>query len=779
MVSFRLFLFLTFINGLFSAHAQSQNVATSRIQVTYPADRMVFQRNAANQATVTVGGYYAPPVDKVEARFVPLNGGTETPWTLIQTNPKGGVYQGTMTLNAGWYRLEVRGSFQNNVVATAQQDHVGVGEVFLIMGHSNAQGGATPSRGAQDDRVNAANYSLSDNVAYNRNGDPNFLVDLKFTQLCQTCGIAPYNGVPWVWSQLGDSLVKKLNVPVSFYSAAFGGTSIQQNYKVIKGIPFQHGFVNYNIGMPYVNLKNALWRYVPSTGLRAVLAVHGENDVGESTDEIVNYYQTTIAQSRADAADTTLAWVVAISSFKKSLDGTRGESNEAVRTAQRTVISTGSYVFPGPDLDLVNKYPSERIDTLHYSELGQVKVARLWAQALTDSFFRASNPKLPVAPPPLSVACNGSNNQVLTVQGNFAAYQWSNGQQGASATATAGPLQATVRNEKGFFWFSPPVRVPDQVGPPQPVVETSGTTSFCPGGRVTLSATSPSATRFQWSSGPTDTRITVGSAGAYRIRAFDEVNCYSESSPVNVVVFPEPTKPTVAAQGSLFFCDTLTVTLAATSTGADSAYTWNSGARVRNLVVNQSGEYRVRGLNRFGCFSPESDPLRVTVVPTPEVPVIEQVGPFTLRASNGRKVSLYDWKIDNGPLSTQGNLFKTPRNGSYTVRAFLDSAQTPGGVPIRCFSRFASTYTVSLDPSSDGFVVYPVPSADGWVTLDTRDVYNNLTVSVVTTDGQVTFQQTYPTFDGRLRLYLGPQPGRYFIHARGTNLRNTKTALVR
>ncbi len=752
-----------------AGYAQAQ--AQSQIQVTYPADRIVYQRNASNQAPITVGGYYTAPVDKVEARFVPLNGGVETPWMLIQNNPKGGVYQGSVTVSAGWYRLDVRASYQGRVVSEARQEHVGVGEVFLIMGHSNAQGGFSPSRGATDDRVSAADFSKTDLFAYNTTADPNFLVDLKFTQLCQTCGIAPYNGVPWVWSQLGDSLVKKLNVPVLFYSAAFGGTSIEQNYKVIKGIPFEGGFVNYRIGMPYVNLKNSLWRYVPTTGLRGILAVHGENDRYSAKNDIVNFYKTTIQQTRLDADKPDLAWVVAISSFNSQVWNN-------VTSAQREVIDSTAYVFKGPELDPVSS-PEDRPDRLHYSEVGQVKVARLWARALTDSFFVASRPLLPVPPPSLSVACNGANNQVLTVLGTYANYFWSNGQQGVSATPTPGLVQATVRNDKGFFWFSPTVRVPEQVGPPQPLVEVSGPTSFCPGGRVTLSASSPSATRFQWSSGPTDTRITVGSAGGYRIRAFDEVNCYSESNAVNVVVFPEPLKPTVVAQGSTFFCDTLSVTLAATSQGADSTYRWNSGASSRNLSVNTSGEYRVRGLNRFGCFSPQSDPLRVTVIPTPDVPVVERVGPFTLQATTQRRVSQYDWRLDGSPAVTQGNLFKTPRSGNYVVRAFLDSAQVVGGVPKRCYSRYATNYSVVLDAESDGFVVYPVPSADGWVTLDTREVHNNLMVSVFTASGEVLFQQTYPTFEGRLRLYLGPVAGKFFIHVRGQNVRKTKTALVR
>ena len=741
----------------------------AQLQITSPANRIVYQRNPSNTAPITVAGVYAQPVDKVEARFVPVNGGTPTGWVAIQVNPEGGAFHGQMTVSAGWYTLEVRGTFGDKPVGQATLERVGVGEVLLIMGHSNAQGGFSPSKGATDERVVSADFSKIDLFAYNSTGDPNFLSGLDYTPLCQSCGIAPFNGVPWVWSQLGDLLVRKLGVPVLFYSAAFGGTNMEQNYKVIRGIPFDGGFVNYSIGMPYINIKNALMRYVPTTGLRAILALHGENDRFSSRDDIVKFYQTTIEQSRIDAGKPDLAWMVAISSFNSGVW-------ENVTAAQRDVIATTPAVFEGPDLDQVSS-PEDRPDRLHYSETGQTKIAALWNEALTPDFFRAANAMLPQTSPLASLACVTDNALTLTLPANFSQYRWSNGASGnALTTTTPGLYQGVVRDDRGNFRFAPAVRVPEQVGPPRPTLLADGPTAFCPGGRVTLSGSSPSATRYQWNTGPTDTRITVAAGGTYRFRAYDNVNCYSENS-VDVRVYPEPTKPTVQVQGSLFFCDTTSVTFIASSQGADSTYAWNTGINARTLLVGASGEYRVRGLNRFGCFSPESDPLRTSVVPTPEVPVLEKVGPFTLKASNQRRVSQYDWRIDGGPLATQTNLFKTPRDGRYQVRAFLDSAQA-GGAPIRCFSRFSNPYTVVLE-ASDGFVVYPVPSADGYVTLDTREVWSNLNVSVVTGDGKVIFNQTYPTFDGRLRLYLGPMPGKFYIHARGQNVRSTKAALVR
>ena len=112
----------------------------AQIRLTYPVDRQVIQRDNNNQASVQIAGSYSVAIDRVEARFVALRGGQTTDWTLLQNAPTGGQFNGSLAARGGWYRIEVRGRRGNQTVGTSQLDHFGIGEVFIIYGHSNAQG---------------------------------------------------------------------------------------------------------------------------------------------------------------------------------------------------------------------------------------------------------------------------------------------------------------------------------------------------------------------------------------------------------------------------------------------------------------------------------------------------------------------------------------------------------------------------------------------------------------------------------------------------------------
>ncbi|MCY7349399.1 MAG: T9SS type A sorting domain-containing protein [Cytophagaceae bacterium] len=384
----------------------------AQLKITFPVDRIVFQRENTNQATIRIIGTYGEPIDLVEVRFLPFrsNQGKATNWLTLQKNPQNGRFSGSISVPGGWYRLEVRGQLQKAVVGSpVVVEHVGIGEVFLIVGHSLAGGtNDSPSRGASDDRVNSANFSTSvpGFRNYQASANPIFL-PMTFSHLDQGNGMAPFNIIPWFWSQLGDLLAQRLNVPILFYGASFGGTSLEQTYKAAAGIPFSHGFINYNVGMPYVNIRNALQTYAPLTGLRAVLAMHGENDriddqgALKTSEAIAYYYQYIIRKSRQDANFPNLTWIVANCSWSN------GPAEHIIK-AQNLVITNANYQAPigeelltstptpgvvrGPNLDVMrNDY---RVDGLHYNAAGQATAARLWADVLTPATLAAIEPKL-------------------------------------------------------------------------------------------------------------------------------------------------------------------------------------------------------------------------------------------------------------------------------------------------------------------------------------------------------------------------------------------------
>ena len=397
-----------------------------QISLSFPVARAVIQRNNANQANLNVAGRIKNSVDRIEARLVPrteqvrLDTIVATAWQIVQLNPVG-FFSGIILVKGGWYNLQMR-AIKNNitVIDTLIVQRVGIGEVFAYVGHSNAQGGAYGQTGpnATDDRVSciavgqepSCNGSFpfqpaisSDSLwcKYLQTGDAQSLPVLKFSKVSIASGIAPFCGRPWFWSIVGDSLSRRLNVPVMLYGAAFGGTKSEHWYKAAKGIPFDHGFIKSSITMPYINLKNVLQLYVPLTGIRGILCLHGVNERNDSKADIQMWMEGYIAQSRIDSKIFNLSWMIALDSYL--LD--HGQYPQPFplkfdpRNAQAAVAQQ-PYNFQGPDLDVITDNNagnpiSERPDGLHFGNQGLISAANLWINTISQSsFLRVSVPKL-------------------------------------------------------------------------------------------------------------------------------------------------------------------------------------------------------------------------------------------------------------------------------------------------------------------------------------------------------------------------------------------------
>lgn len=399
----------------------------AQISVTFPVSRAVIQRNNANQANLNIVGRINISADRIEARLVPrpeqarVDTILATDWQIVQENPTN-LFSGFIAVKGGWYNLEIKAIKNGTIVGNPTVvERVGIGEVFTFVGHSNAQGGAYGQTGpdATDDRVSciavgqepSCNGSFpffqpatsSDSLwcKYLQTADAQYLPVLKFSKVSIASGIAPFSSRPWFWSIVGDSLTHKLNVPIMLYGAAFGGTKSEHWFKSAKGIPFEHGFIKSSIGMPYINLKNILQLYVPLTGIRAVLCLHGVNERNDSQTTIQSWMEGYIAQSRIDAKIPNLAWMIALDSYL--LDHGQNPAPYPIRDAPRNAqvsVRTQSNNFAGPDLDVITDNRngisgSERPDGLHFGNQGLVSAANLWINAINkQSFFGISSPKL-------------------------------------------------------------------------------------------------------------------------------------------------------------------------------------------------------------------------------------------------------------------------------------------------------------------------------------------------------------------------------------------------
>jgi hypothetical protein len=296
--------------------------------------------------------------------------------------------------------------------------------------------------------------------------------------------------------------------------------------------------------------------------------------------------------------------------------------------------------------------------------------------------------------------CAGGSVTLSSSAGN--GYIWSTGATSSSIAVTnSGQYSVRVSNANGCISAaSAPIAVTVNPLPATPVISTSGPTTFCAGGSVTLSSSTGSG--YIWSTGATTSSITVNSGGIYSVRVSDANGCTSlVSMPIAVTVNAVPAPPIITASGPTAFCGGGSVTL--TSTGGNS-FIWSTGANTPSITVSDAGQYSVQTTFTNGCISPASAPVTVTVNPVPAAPVISTSGPATFCAGGSVTLtssisSSYLWS--NG-ATTQSISVNTA--GNYTVQVTNAAG---------CLSTASAPVVVTVNPLPPR----PVITASGPVTF--------------------------------------------------------------
>lgn len=331
----------------------SSAVHAATLQVRQPTEWTVLQRDGRGRALLRVDCASTGVADEtVEMRVLDRQSGqVAAGWTALARGE--GLFRASCSLPAGWYRIEIRSKLAGAVVASCEVGRVGIGEVFVTSGQSNAGNYGNPVQHARDERVATCDYKTG---LWRHADDPE-------------PGAEGQGGSPW--PVLGDLLVKKLDVPVGFICTAVGGTEVSQ------WIPS---------GLHYPRLRQSLQLAGPH-GVRAVLWHQGESDsiAGTSTDDYARLLEQVIAQSRVDAG-WPVPWGVALASYHPKRKAT-ADRQRAVIAAQRKVIADYSGVFKGAATDSFHER-GLLADSVHFNAEGLAAHAQGWADALTAAFYQ-------------------------------------------------------------------------------------------------------------------------------------------------------------------------------------------------------------------------------------------------------------------------------------------------------------------------------------------------------------------------------------------------------
>ena len=313
------------------------------LQLTSPIPHAVFQRDFRNTALVPVAGL-ARGAARVEARYVTAKNGAAGSWQAVG-NIVAGKFAGSLSVPAGgWYRLEVRSLSWGFTVAQAAVETVGVGEVFIVAGQSNAANHGGTRMTARSDLVSAWNGS-----GWVHAQDPMPIATGE-------------GGSPW--PVLGDLLAERFGVPVGILSVAVGATPVSA------WLP--------NGGPCYSRLCDALAAAGPN-GVRAILWHQGESDVsgGTTQEQYVSRLGSVIAQTRKDAG-RNVTWMIAVVGYNNHREFAANEPG--IRQAQKALCD-GKTTFQGPTTDdLLGK--EMRSDGIHLTEKGLREHAARWANEL-------------------------------------------------------------------------------------------------------------------------------------------------------------------------------------------------------------------------------------------------------------------------------------------------------------------------------------------------------------------------------------------------------------
>lgn len=677
----------------------------SQITISSPVLRQVFQRDLSNKAFLTITGNYSQSVDAIQAKLtaVKVGQGTDIDWTTISSNPLGGIFKGTLPVKGGWYKLEVRGTLGGKVVGNISTiDRVGIGEVFVIAGQSNAGGSSmleANETGATDDRVNCANF-ISPRSYYPdfpfQHADLNQFSIIEFSQLKKTAAIGPTGLGPYYWGKVGDALSAKLNVPIMFFNTGWAGASVRvwresaENPTV--GVPSDFQFDNTNNnryvpGYPYSNLSAVLSYYGINLGVRAVLWMEGETENLLNLDAIANgltppvtidnyldNLRRLVKRTRKDLGNNKLAWIVARTSYSSQLNCANQNTlppspSPIIVNAQNQAISdpTLAPMYPGPFTDNIQvSKRGERADCVHFTGKGLDEVANAWIKALTEdnkNFFDTVEPILVDNIPTVSLECVSEGVLKLTLPEGYATYEWFNADLGKVVGTTntintgSASFTARVTRSNGNIIQIPKFTVKANTPPKAPIVTASSDVNFCLETSVKLQSTTEVVNPiYEWASTPIISNlphtkdIDASLEGTYKLRVIDKNDCASPySTDVKLVAKPRPEKPFISTSGSTEFCDGQSITLTSSNVGA-SSYEWRgngvNGEKTQAISVKKAGTYNVQTIGSNGCKSLSStDNISVIVNPIPATPQIRALSDTVF--CDGGSVSLVSTPADN------------------------------------------------------------------------------------------------------------------------------------
>ena len=353
----------------------AQAVSPGPITLESPHDFQVFQRLTKTRGTVLVEGRALEAYDRAEARITGNSPFGELPagWQPLTVDRASGTFHGDLQIaSGGWYRFEVRLLESGKAVASLEIPHVGVGEVFIVAGQSNATNYGEvrqETRTRMVSALSAEGWRLAD--------DP---------QPGVQDGSKKGSFIP----AFGDALSEQFHVPIGIADVGHGSTSVRQ--WLPKGsrfaVPPTMGKFVTQVGPNEWECDGTLFTSMMKAidqlghnGFRALLWHQGESDAHQKpgndiTADVYARLLEKIIRSSREQAGWEFPWFVAQVSYHSPSD----PSCPPIREAQKSLWQSG-IALEGPDTDQLTGDNRQNGGTgVHMSDKGLQAHGRLWAE---------------------------------------------------------------------------------------------------------------------------------------------------------------------------------------------------------------------------------------------------------------------------------------------------------------------------------------------------------------------------------------------------------------
>jgi len=359
--------------GDLRAQLHRNSACPDGVSLSSPLDYQVFQRSALMKGKVTVDGRLCVPADRIEVRLTgdSLRGPLRVHWVHLHADRLTGNFHASVPATpGGFYQLQVRAFRSGEVVAAASVPHVGVGEVFVVSGQSNATNYGEVRQVTETGMVVAF-----DGASWRLANDP---------QPGVQDGSTKGSFIP----SFGDALFRKYGVPIGVADVGHGSTSVRQWLPAgfpIFVIPTMTKFVQRNAqgelvsdGMLFSGMMNRIHQ-LGRHGFRALLWHQGESDSNQKANHQISaeLYRRMMVElihaSRKDAG-WNFPWFVAVATYQPT-----APSAPSIEAAQRSLWRRG-LAYQGPDTDTLGAgFRQNQGKGVHFNAEGLQRHGEMWA----------------------------------------------------------------------------------------------------------------------------------------------------------------------------------------------------------------------------------------------------------------------------------------------------------------------------------------------------------------------------------------------------------------